>query len=271
MIIDGKAIAEEVIEDTRKEVERIGRTPSFAAFVVAPSAATMSYLRMKSRQAERAGIRMEVRDLPEASTTEQIIDEILRAPEDAIIVQLPLPEHVDMMQVLESIPLEKDADVLSPAARSQGNIAHPIAASIEEIIVRNAVTVSNSRAVVVGQGWLVGQPASAWLTSQGAEVATVTLESGDLTELAPYADILVSGAGSPGLITAELVKEGAVVIDIGTSELGGSISGDVAPEVAEKAGVFTPVPGGVGPIAVAFLMRNVALLARLRNDDNGVH
>jgi len=260
-----------VLEKTRGEVALLGRTPSFVAFVVAPSAATLSYLRVKERQAERAGVHMVVRELVETSSTEEIIDEIRAAREDAIIVQLPLPEHVDMMRVIEAIPEEKDADVLSPVSRLRGEVMHPIAASIKRILEEGGVAIEGVRAVVVGQGWLVGQPATAWLREAGADVATVTKESGDLRELVPVADIVVSGAGSPALITREIVRPGAALIDVGTSELGGSIAGDVAPEAAEVAGLFTPVPGGVGPVAVAYLMRNVVHLARLRDGENGVH
>jgi len=271
MIINGKAVAKEVLTQARIEAERLPSPPTFAAFVVAPSTATRSYLKVKERQAMEAGVQMIVRELSKESTTEEIIDEVQTAPEDAIIVQLPLPEHVDMMRVLEAIPEDKDADVLSPVARTHGQVMHPIAASVKHMLELGAVAVSGAHAVVVGQGWLVGQPVTAWLAEAGAEVHTVTKESGDLELMAPAADIIVSGAGSPGIITPDLVREGAAVIDVGTSELGGSIAGDVAPEVADKAGLFTPVPGGVGPLAVAYLMKNVVHLAGLKNQDNGVH
>ena len=271
MIIDGKAIADRILTETRLAASSLPHVPSFAAFAVAPSPATQSYLRMKARQAERAGIQMEVRELRDDIDTDALIGAIQTASEDAVIVQLPLPEHINTMRVLEAIPEDKDADVLSPAVRTHGSVLHPIAASIEQIFKEGNVTVAGSRAVVVGQGWLVGQPATAWLTQQGAQVTTVTRESGDLLAMLPLADIIVSGAGSPGLIMPDLVKEGAAVIDVGTSELGGSIAGDVAPEVRDVAGLFTPVPGGVGPVAVAFLMKNVVQLARLRNAHNGVH
>ena len=271
MIIKGRDIAEEILAATKKQVEELGHAPSFAAFVVAPSPATLSYLKVKARQAERAGIRMEVKSLPLESTTEEILTALHEAPEDALIVQLPLPEHVDQASVLEAIPVEKDADVLSVRARREGPVMHPIAASLKDILERGNLSIRGTKAAVVGQGWLVGQPAAAWLLKEGAEVVVVTRESGDLEEVLPTAEVIVSGAGSPGIVTKDLVKQGAAVIDVGTSELGGSITGDVAPDVAQVAGLFTPVPGGVGPIAVAYLMKNVAHLARLRNERNGVH
>lgn len=271
MIIDGRQLAEEVLGSVRDEVRALERSPSFVAFVADPAPATLSYLRIKERQAARAGITMRVHELPEEVTTEAVIDELQAAREDAVIVQLPLPEGVELMRVLEAIPEDKDADVLSPLVRSHGAVMHPIAASIKHILAAGGVSVTGARAVVVGQGWLVGQPSAAWLQEAGAAVAVVTKESGDLRELVPLADIVVSGAGSPGLITKDLVKEGAAVIDVGTSELGGSLRGDVSPDVAQVAGLYTPVPGGVGPLAVAYLMKNVARLARLRDTDNGVH
>lgn len=263
MIVDGKAIADEILNQTRREAERLSRTPSFAAVTVAPTPSTESYLKIKRRLAERAGIAMEV-VAPDAQTTEELIATIAADTHDALIVQLPLPEHLDMQAVLAAIPPEKDADVLSPATRAAGTLMHPIAAAIADIFHRNGVDPSGKRAVVVGSGWLVGQPVSAWLKAAGADVTVVTRESGDITDICRAADIIVSGAGSPGLITAQMVADGAVVIDVGTSELAGGIAGDVAPAVADLASVFTPVPGGVGPVAVACLMQNVVELARLR-------
>ncbi len=262
MIVDGRAIAKEIVAQVRKKTE--GSSPSFVAFVVAPSSATRSYLLVKERQAHEAGIVMHVRELPESITTEEMIEAILLVEDDAVIVQLPLPAHIDTEQVLEALPVEKDADVLSIAARDHGPLMHPIAASVADILQRGSVSVLGLHAVVVGQGWLVGQPVAKWLRNEGAHVEVVTRETGNLSEALLNADIVVSGAGSPGLVTASMVREGAIVIDVGTSELGGSIAGDVAPEVAQKAALFTAVPGGVGPVAVSYLMKNVATLSRLR-------
>lgn len=262
MIIDGRALAKEVLAQVRVETE--GKNPSFVAFVVAPSPATKSYLLVKERQAREAGIEMHIRELPESVTTDAMIEDIRAVEEDALIVQLPLPSHIDTEHVLRAIPVEKDADVLSIAAREYGTLVHPIAASVADILERGKVRVSGARAVVVGEGWLVGQPVARWLRKEGAQVEVVTRETGSLAEALKAADIVVSGAGSPGLITTSMVPEGAVVIDVGTSELGGSLAGDVAPEVADKASLFTPVPGGVGPLAVSYLMKNVAVLSRLR-------
>lgn len=271
MIIDGRAIARDVLEQAAQEARALSHMPSFGAFVVAPNAATRSYLAMKERHAKSAGIAMIVHELPEDISEDALCAALKGAEEDAVILQLPLPESVDLMRVLKEIPQEKDADVLSPYTREAETLTHPIAASIEELFTRNAVALEGKHAVVVGQGWLVGVPVAEWLRAQGAVVEVVTKEAGDLAEALQGAEIIVSGTGVPGLITEAMIPAGAIVIDIGTSELGGSIAGDVDRDAANKASLFTPVPGGVGPIAVAFLMRNVVTLARLRNSEKTVH
>lgn len=264
MIIDGKAIAGEILEETKRVAIALPEVPSFAAIAVAPSAATESYLRIKRRLAEEAGIRMDVLTPDEGSTTEDLIALIQSDTHDALIVQLPLPSHIDQEAVLAAIPPEKDADVLSTATREQGMLIHPIAGAINEIWMRTHVDPVGKEVVVIGNGWLVGQPVTAWLTKLGVSVTVVTKDLGDISDACRTADIIISGTGVPGLVTRSMVKDGVVVIDVGTSELGGSIAGDAASDVAEVASVFTPVPGGVGPIAVACLMKNVVELARLR-------
>lgn len=264
MIIDGRAIAEEVLTRVRAEAKTLPTSPRLTAFVVAPTPATRSYLSIKRAQASKAGVVMDVRELPETIKTDELISVMRNTPTDAIIVQLPLPSHIDTTNVLEAISVSRDADVLSPRTRSDGALVHPIAASVAEVLRVAGVEVQGRRAVVVGQGWLVGLPSADWLTKQGAEVTRVTKESGDLQTALKTADIVVTGVGSPNLITADMVPDGVVIIDAGTSELGGSISGDVEKGVAEKALVFTPVPGGLGPIAVSFLMHNVVALAKAR-------
>lgn len=269
MSINWKQVAEDVLGEARKEAE--GISPSFLAIAVAPSAATLSYLSIKKRQAEAVGIRMEVKELPQDATTDDVVAAVSSAEEDAVIVQLPLPDSIDTEKILDAIPVEKDADVLSPRARRELRVMHPIAASVADILYRAEKQVEGAKVAVVGQGRLVGKPVAEWFTREGALVSVVTKEEGDLSTALKGAEIIVSGAGSPGIVTEDLVTSGAVVIDVGTSELGGSLKGDVSPEVASVAGLLTPVPGGVGPIAVAYLMKNVATLSRLRAKDSGVH
>ncbi len=266
MKIDGRVIAAEILNDTKARVERLGMSPVVRAITCAPSPATLSYLRIKSARASDAGMTLEVVTMSEDATEEELISAVTAPGAHAVIVQLPLPPQFDAARVVNAIPVEQDADVLSVQAYKEfkdGGIRPPVVEAIVEVLARAGVGVAGSKAVVVGQGKLVGQPVAEFLEGEGAVVHRLTLDSVDMSPLGA-ADIVVSGAGSPHLITPELVRDDVVLIDAGTSESGGALVGDIDPECEEKASVFTPVPGGVGPIAVACLFRNVvALLERL--------
>ncbi len=268
MIIDGRAIAASVLAAAKEEVSTLGRVPVVRAIVVSPSPATHSYLRIKSARAEDAGMRMEVIHLPDDTTDEAVIAAVQAPGADAVIVQLPLPENLNQEVILASIPLQQDADVLSPEAYAAfeqddvGALVPPVAAAVKEICGRANVEVSGAKALVVGNGRLVGQPVWHWLRQQNADALIVTRSTQEtIPTLLPNMDIVVTGAGSPNLIQPQYLKEGVVLIDAGTSESNGAIVGDIDPACAEKASVFTPVPGGVGPVAVACLFHNVAKLA----------
>lgn len=266
MLVDGRAIARNVLLDVRKDIESLP-VPIVRAIVVRPSPATESYLLTKAARAEDAGMHLEVMKLADDATAEDVIRAIEEPGADSMIVQLPLPDSIDTGRVLDRIPLEKDADVLSKAAyaafeegRSDA-LLPPVAGAVACILETQGIDPKGKRAVVVGKGRLVGEPVSVWLAQQGALVTVLTRESEDRSALQD-ADIIVSGAGVASLIRPEDIKEGVVLIDAGTSESGGSIVGDADPACADKASVFTPVPGGVGPVAVACLFKNAARLAR---------
>lgn len=262
MIIDGRAIASEILKDVKA---RGTRAAVVRAVVVMPSPATESYLAIKEARAKEAGMQLEVMRLSESATNTDVIEAVEKPGADAVIVQLPLPEHLDSKVILDRIPVGLDADVLSSLAYSRfaadedGALLPPVVASIAEVLERSKVFVAGKGVTVVGQGRLVGIPAAAWLVNQGAEVMVVTREEGDLSRLED-ADVIIAGAGSPALIQPHHIQEGVVLIDAGTSESGGAIVGDADPACAAKASVLTPVPGGIGPIAVACLFRNVMLL-----------
>jgi methylenetetrahydrofolate dehydrogenase (NADP+)/methenyltetrahydrofolate cyclohydrolase len=259
MIVDGKQIATEILNTTKEKVASLGRVAVVRAITVSPNAATESYLRIKSARAADAGMNLEVVKLPDIATTEEVVASVVASGADAVIVQLPLPKGVDTQTVLEAIPAEKDADVLSHAARTALTVLPPVADAVREILTRAGVDPRGKNVVVVGKGWLVGDPVAAWLTKSGARVSVMTKESSDFSIL-KSADIVVSGAGVPHLIKPEMLRQGVVLIDAGTSESDGALAGDADPACAEVASVFTPVPGGVGPIAVACLFRNVLRL-----------
>jgi methylenetetrahydrofolate dehydrogenase (NADP+) / methenyltetrahydrofolate cyclohydrolase len=270
MIVNGRKIAKSVLARVKEQVAHLPQPPIVRAIVLAPSPATESYLRIKERRAADAGMRLELVRLADDASVADAVEAIERPGADAVIVQLPLPEHIDTIAVLDAVPRALDADVLSLAARTAyaaeepGALRPPVVAAIAEIMEQTGVQVTGTQAVVIGNGWLVGAPAARWLRFHGAHVEVITLENADYAKL-KEADIVVSGAGSPGLIRPEQLKKGVVLIDAGTSESRGQMVGDADPACAEVASVFTPVPGGVGPVAVACLFENVSrlLLARV--------
>jgi methylenetetrahydrofolate dehydrogenase (NADP+)/methenyltetrahydrofolate cyclohydrolase len=273
MIIDGRAIAADILEHVKERLAAIDREIVVRAVVVQPSAVTESYLRTKTKQAEKAGMRMEIVRLDVAATTEEVVAAVEAQGADAVIVQLPLPEDLDGVQILDAIPLTQDADVLSHAAFERfaagepDALLPPVTSALREVLILSGQSPSEKSAVVIGSGKLVGQPAALWLTHAGAVVSVIDLDGGDWS-LLQEADIVVLGAGSAGLLKPEHIKDGVVILDGGTSESNGSLVGDADPVCAEKSSVFTPVPGGIGPISVACLFQNVAELV-LRKSSNG--
>lgn len=251
MIVNGKDIAEEVYAALPSRQLTLGILVGESNTVID------SFVRIKERAAERLGVSLVRSELAGGATTADAVDAVRALAEkaDGIIVQLPLPSSIDVDAVLAAIPPEKDVDGISRAPI----VRPPVAEAIAEILVRSAVDPKGKQVAVIGSGRLVGMPVAALLAMHGAEV-TIIQKGDSLTPLFE-SDIIVSGAGEPGLIRPEHVKDGVVLIDAGTSEAGGKVKGDADPACAEKASIFTPVPGGVGPIAVAMIFKNLYALA----------
>ncbi len=265
MIIDGKAIADEIYAEL---VGHGGRALTLGIVVASHDPVIESFVRIKSRAAARLGVTLRRLDLLAKPSTADAVAAIEKlAPEvDGIIVQLPLPEALDTEAILAAIPPYLDVDGINPAVVEEARaVRAPVAGAIAEILKRNNADLNNKKAVVVGAGRLVGVPAAYLLARLGARICVVTLESGSLSELAD-ADIVVLGAGNPGFVKPEMLKEGVILIDAGTSESSGKVVGDADPACASKCSIFTPVPGGVGPIAVAMIFKNLFELARVNAD-----
>lgn len=258
-IVDGRAIAADIYAELAPKFAALGRTVRLGIVVVGAHPVIESFVKIKTRSAERLGVemvRMNVSEHSEVGKILQAVDRLVHDT-DAVIVQLPLPQGVDTNEVLAALPAEKDVDALNPRIEEGERPVHaPVALAVVEILKHSGVEISGARAVVVGSGRLVGAP-SAWLLRDlGANVSIFSLEEGMIEDL-KEADIAVLGAGNPGFIRAEHLKEGVAVIDAGTSELKKKITGDADPSCAEVASILTPVPGGVGPVAVAMIFRNL--------------
>lgn len=259
MIIDGNKIAEHMYADMSERVFRMSRAPRLVIIVCAPNFETTRYLALKKLRAERVGILTTVVELPETSTTEEVVLAITSHSDvaDGLIVQLPLPAHIDTDAVLRAIPTELDADALNPETTK---VLSPVVSACKKILETFSVHPQGMNVTIIGKGRLVGLPTQQWFTSEGAHVTTVTKETEHLTNHTMQADIIVCGAGNPGLILPEMVKENVIILDAGTSEESGKLRGDADESCAEKALIFTPVPGGIGPLTIAFLLQNVVSL-----------
>ena len=276
MIIDGRKMAGEVLARAKARAEKLPHSPRVLAIVANETPVTKSYLAIKQKRAADAGCMLEVRrvdmtGIQDMMRSHLIVDSIKKAAEEAnaIVVQLPLPAGVDTKTVCDAIPLEKDADVLSSAARKKFEsgdadaLLPPVVGAVRKILEFGNVEIAGKRAVVIGAGFLVGSPVASWLMRQGAQVNVIADPAEFAVARVPLAtaDIVISGVGSPHLIKPDMLKTGVVLIDAGTSESNGALVGDADPSCAAKCSIFTPVPGGVGPLAVACLFENVVTLA----------
>ncbi len=276
-VLDGKAVAAQIRAEAMEEVEKLaalGRRPGLAAVLVGDDEASHIYVGAKQRTAERWGIASRRVSLPASATEDDVLAAVGELNADdvvhGIIVQLPLPAGLDPVRVQEAIDPAKDVDGLHPwnegrVLRGDPGLAPCTAVGIVELLRREHVPVEGSHVVIVGRGLLVGRPLAVLLSlkAPGAN-ATVTLchtGTRGLDEYTRMGDVLVAAAGRPRMITPEMVKPGAAVVDVGNHRVDGALVGDVDPSVAEVAGALTPVPGGVGPMTVAMLLANTVAAA----------
>lgn len=263
MIVDGKQIATEIYRDLDTELRSRAFRPSLLVFVCAPTLETKKYLSLKQQKAMALGIDVVVLEFDQDCTTEDLatsLDKLVSAHE-GVILQLPFPKTIDTEFLLKRIPSAKDIDVINYTGENE-TVLPPVVGAIKEIADRHHVNFAGQKVAVVGQGRLVGKPASFWALKQNASVTVIDKDTLDADTILREADIIISGAGVPGLITPDKIKEGAIIFDAGTSEEGGVLKGDADPACASKCSLFTPVPGGIGPITIAILLKNLVLLTR---------
>lgn len=263
MIIDGKGVAKRIYDEVAQDVAKLSRVPVMAAITCAPNFETQKYLELKKRKAAEVGISLRVIELPETVQTEEVVVCIKAVlPDvDGVVVQLPFPSHVDREAILAVVPAAKDPDGFS-YGKETGACVPPVPLAIASIAEAYGFDFKDKKVAVLGQGRLVGAPTAEFLKSVGAQVTVLTETSTDTETVLKGADALVTGIGKAHFVTPEMVREGVVVFDAGTSEDGGLVVGDVRPDVADQTSLFTPVPGGVGPVTVAALLRNLITLIR---------
>ena len=262
MLVDGRAIAAEILQEVRNNITHLDVTPHLTVFTCAPKFETQKFLALKKKKATEVGISMNAIEFPETITTAEVIQSVAHAcmQTDGIVIQLPFPAHVDIDEVLKTVPPSLDADAFHFDGINN-ELLPPVVGAIKAIADHHDVLFAATKVVVVGNGRLVGKPAALWAQKMGAQVEIVTKETANIDEILRSAHIIISGAGKPGLITPENIQDGALIFDAGTSEEGGMLRGDALPACADKAALFTPITGGIGPLTIAVLLRNLVRLA----------
>lgn len=287
-ILDGKALAEDIRAEVAASVTEIqlnhGVTPGLAAVLVGDDPASAIYVRNKRRACDEVGMVSDTILLAADSTTEKVLETVADLNKDprfhGILIQLPLPPQIDELAIIESIDPDKDVDGLHPfnvgkLVQGRADFVPGTPAGIQQILMRNGHDPAGANVVICGRSDIVGKPMALLLMQRGDGAnATVTVchtRTKNMTDITRHADILVTAIGRPNAITADMVKEGAIVIDVGINRVddasrksGYRLDGDVDfAEVSKKASSITPVPGGVGPMTIAMLLVNTLTATRI--------
>ncbi len=269
-MLDGKAVAQQILDDIATKVGArvaMGKPrPKLATIIVGDDPASALYVRSKQKNARQVGIDSVDHRLPSETSTEQLVQLISTLNQDesvsGILVQQPLPAPIDLVQVVIAVDPVKDVDGFHPynagllAQGLPGGVEPCTPSGIVELLDRGGVRIEGANAVVVGRSNIVGKPTALLLLRRNATVTVCHTRTKDLAAHTRNADILVAAAGKPGLITKDMIKEGAAVVDVSTNRADGVQVGDLGPGVEEVAGWLTPNPGGVGPMTRAMLVRN---------------
>lgn len=271
--MDGKALAARVRAEVADEVRELGVAVGLATVLVGDDPASAIYVRRKREACAEAGIESIHHELPAATSQADLLALVARLNADpavtGILVQLPLPGHIDEAAVIQAIDPIKDVDGFHPITAGlllQGTptLLPATPAGVMELLAAYEVPLAGARAVVVGRSNIVGKPAALLLLARHATVTVCHSRTRDLAAIVREADVVVAAVGKPDAVTADMIRPGATVIDVGINRLEHGLVGDVAADAAEVAGLLTPVPGGVGPMTIAMLLRNTARASRFQ-------
>ena len=302
-ILDGNKIAAQIRAEVAEDVRNLavsGLKPGLAVILAGHNPASEIYVRNKVKASEQVGVHGETLTPPDSVTTDELLEMVQKLNQreeiDGILVQLPLPAHVDGKKVLLAVSPEKDVDGFHPVNVGNLSTQRPglvpcTPAGVIEILRRSNIAIEGRNAIVIGRSDIVGKPVAMLLLNNNATVTICHSKTKDLPQVARHADILIAAIGKAGFVTADFVKPGATVIDVGINkvteraefekffagdtgrektftEKGSTLVGDVDPHVAGVAGAITPVPGGVGPLTIAMLLANTVKACRMRRGTN---
>ncbi|MEY4164138.1 MAG: hypothetical protein RLZZ79_1090 [Actinomycetota bacterium] len=272
-ILDGRALAATIKSELKSEISQLKSAPGLGTILVGDDPGSAAYVAGKHRDCAEVGINSIRIDLPGDSTQAEIRSAVTRLNQEpnctGFIVQLPLPTGIDTQEILEAIDPTKDADGLHPVNLGRLVLDYPAPRpctpmAIVEILSRNGIELSGAEVAVIGRGTTVGRPLSLLLSSRKINATVTTLHTGtrDLASHTKRADVIVAALGKPHFLKPEMVKAGAILIDVGLTRQQSGLVGDIDPLAHQVATAFTPVPGGIGPMTRAMLLRNVVNLAQ---------
>jgi len=261
--VDGKKIKDEIRETLKEGFLNLQQKKTLGIIYVGTHPVIDSFVALKESFGKSIGVDVVVHRFKEGIEEDLLLNALnnIQKESDGVVVQLPLPTHLDQESILSLIDSKKDIDLLSKKAftkflHNETHMMPPVVGAINEIFKRYSVDLKNKNIVVLGQGKLVGKPVFLWLMREGI-FAKMVGKDDDMEGVVSDADVIISGVGVPHILRPHMIKEGVVLIDVGTSESGGTIKGDIDPLCVEKASLFSGVPGGVGPITIATLFHNL--------------
>lgn len=261
MMFDGKKLRDKILAELKTRIEKLKNKPTLAVVWAGEDFATARYIESKSRVAEHLGVRFNLIKYPDTVDANVIRNKIEELNKDdqitGIMIQLPLPKNIDQIGLIELIDKNKDVDALRFCAHLTCAFRPPTVLAIFETLKELKINIKNKIVAIVGKGFLVGAPLVRVLTGEVADLRVADETTPYIGTITLDADIVISAVGKAGLIKSAFIKKGVVLIDAGTSESGGSLAGDINPKAYTKASDYTPVPGGIGPVTIAMLMRNL--------------
>jgi len=275
-ILDGKKLSQKIKNELKEEIKKLSYTPKLAVILVGSDPASHTYVKMKKKACEEVGIESVVIMMDENISEENLLAKIEEINKDSsingLLIQLPLPKHINTNKILEAVDPIKDVDGFHPynmgkLVEGLDTFAPCTPLGVMELFREYDIELKGKDVCVVGASNIVGKPMWALLVNAWATVDICHIETKDLASHTKRADIVIVGVGKPNLITADMVKDGVIVVDIGINKVDGKIVGDVDFEnVSKKASYITPVPGGVGPMTIAMLLKNTLKAAKLQNE-----
>lgn len=274
IILDGNKLSKKILEDIAKEIKKRHLLLRLAVVLVGDNSVSRSYTTKKQQACEAVGIDFKLFNFPSDIDDSEFKKEIKKIVDDksisGVVIQLPLPPKFDTSEILNFIPADKDIDVLSSAnfekfSKNELPILPPVVGAIKRLFEEYKISIKNKKITLIGRGRLVGRPLSVWLENNKIKFFLADKKTEDISKFTKESDIIISGAGCGGLIKEDMVKRGAVLVDVGTSSEEGKVKGDIDPSSYQKSSYVAPVPGGVGPMTVAILVENLLKLNCAKN------